>query len=111
MKFCRFVFKILSGNELLAQINGHNSSTNLGTMMCLYPKLDLVNISNLVKFCQFVLEILSRNEIQTYIKGQYSSTDLRKCMCNNPKVDLVNMNAYITFGDILSICSQNIERK
>ena len=32
-------------------------------------------------------------------------------MCNNPNVDLVNMNAYIKFSEILSICSQNIERK
>ena len=32
-------------------------------------------------------------------------------MCNNPKLDLVNMNAYIKLGEILSICSQDIERK
>ena len=32
-------------------------------------------------------------------------------MCNNPKLDLVNMNAYIKFGEILSISSQDIERK
>ena len=32
-------------------------------------------------------------------------------MCYNPKVDLVNMNAYIKFGEILSICSQDIEQK
>ena len=34
-----------------------------------------------------------------------------KLICNNPNVDLVNMNAYIKFGDILSICTQDIERK
>ena len=28
--------------------------------------------------------------------------------CNNPKLDLVFMNAYIKFGEILSICSQDI---
>ena len=32
-------------------------------------------------------------------------------MCNNSTVDLVNMNAYMKFGEILSICSQDIERK
>ena len=32
-------------------------------------------------------------------------------MCNNPNVDLVNMNTYIKFGEILSICSQDIEWK
>ena len=31
--------------------------------------------------------------------------------CNNPKVDLVSINAYIKFGEILIICSQDIERK
>ena len=30
---------------------------------------------------------------------------------NNSKLDLVNINAYITFGEIMSICSQDIERK
>ena len=32
-------------------------------------------------------------------------------MCNNPDLDLVNMNVYIKFCEILSICSQDIERK
>ena len=32
-------------------------------------------------------------------------------MCNNPKLNLVNINAYIKFGENLSICSQDIERK
>ena len=35
----------------------------------------------------------------------------KKMKCNNPNVDLVNMNAYIKFGEILSICSQDIERR
>ena len=30
---------------------------------------------------------------------------------NKPYLDPVNMNAYIKFGEILSICSQDIERK
>ena len=29
----------------------------------------------------------------------------------NPNQDLVNINAYAKFGQILSICSQDIERK
>ena len=32
-------------------------------------------------------------------------------MCNNPNLDLVNMNAFLKFGEILSICPQDIERK
>ena len=30
---------------------------------------------------------------------------------NKPNIDLVNMNAYIKFGEILSICSQDVQRK
>ena len=30
---------------------------------------------------------------------------------NNPNLDLVNINAYIKFGEILSICSQNFEQE
>ena len=32
-------------------------------------------------------------------------------MPSNPKLDPVNINAYIKFGEILTICSQDIERK
>ena len=31
-------------------------------------------------------------------------------MRNNPKLDLVNMNAYIKFGEIMSIFSQDTEQ-
>ena len=34
-----------------------------------------------------------------------------KMTCNKCKLDLANMNAYIKFGEILSIRSQDIERK
>ena len=33
-----------------------------------------------------------------------------KRKCNNPKID-INMNAYIKFGENLSICSEDVERK
>ena len=36
---------------------------------------------------------------------------MRKTTRNNPKVDLVNIDAYIKFGEILSIFSQDIEQK
>ena len=32
-------------------------------------------------------------------------------MCNNRKLDLAKMNAYIKFGEILPIGSQDIERE
>ena len=36
---------------------------------------------------------------------------MQKMTCNYPLLDLVNMNVYIKFGENLSICSQDIERK
>ena len=36
---------------------------------------------------------------------------MRKMICDNPKQDLAKMNAYIKFGEILTIASQDIERK
>ena len=45
------------------------------------------------------------------MKGHNSGANTRKMMCNNPKLDLVNINAYIKFGGILSIYSQDIERE
>ena len=64
-----------------------------------------------MKFCQFVLKILSGNKILAKIKGHNSGTFVQIMLCDNPNVDLVNMNAYIKFGEILSISSQDIERK
>ena len=44
--------------------------------------------------------------------GHNSGANFQKMMCNNPKLDLAKMNAYIKFGEILSIGSQDhIERK
>ena len=78
------------------------------------PKLDLVNVDvqqNLVGFCQFVLKILSGNKILMSIKGRNSVKILRKMTGNNPKLDLVNDDVHTKFGRILSIRSQDIERK
>ena len=67
-------------------------------------------IQNLVQFCQFVLKILSGNEILTSIKGHNSVKILQKMTGNNPKLDL-NDDMHTKFGPILSIHSQDIERK
>ena len=68
-------------------------------------------IQNLVGFCQLILKILSGNEILTSIKGRNSVKILRKMTGNNPKLDLVNVDVHTKFGQILSIRSQDIERK
>ena len=70
-----------------------------------------MGIQNMVRFCQFVLKILSGNEILTSIKGCNSVNFFQKMMGNNPKLDLVNVDVHTKFGQILSICSHDIERK
>ena len=55
--------------------------------------------------------LLSGNEILSSIKGHNSIKILRKMKGNNPKLDLVNDDVHTKFGRILSIRSQDIERK
>ena len=71
----------------------------------------LMCIQNLVKFCPLVLKILSGNEILTSIKGHNSVANLRNLPLYNPNLDIINVNVYTKFGYILSIGSQDIERK
>ena len=71
----------------------------------------LMCIQNLVRFCQYILDILSGNDILTSIKGHNSVKILRKMTGENPKLDLVNADMHTKFGQILSIRSQDIERK
>ena len=79
------------------------------------PKLDLVNDDVHTKFGR-ILSICSQdiergNEILTSIQGLNTVKILRKMTGNNPKLDLVNDDVHTKFGLILSICSQDIERK
>ena len=55
--------------------------------------------------------ILSGNKNWLLIKGHNTGTNVQKIISNNLKVDLVKMNAYIKFGEIPSIGSQDIDRK
>ena len=71
----------------------------------------LMGIQNVVRFCLLVLKILSGNEILTSIKGRNSVKILRKMTGNNPELGLVNVDVHTKFGQILSIGSQDIERK
>ena len=66
-------------------------------------------IQNLVKFCSLVLKILSGNEILTSIN--VNNKFAKKMTLYNPNLDLVNANVYANFGKVLSIGSQDIERK
>ena len=98
-------------------IRGHNSFTNL-RKMCNNPNLDLININANTKFgkiLSFCSQDVERkkilNEILTSIKDQNSIINVRKTLSYIQNLDLVNINAYTKFGEIQSICSQDIERK
>ena len=83
-------------------------------MTCNNPNLDLVNINayiEFVKICIHVLKILSGNEFWHKSRGHNSGANMRKRTCSSLKTELVNVNAYIKFGENLSICFQDIERK
>ena len=86
----------------------------------------LMCIQILVKFCPLVLKILSGNEILTSIKGRNSVVNLRNLTLYkgrnsvvnlqnltlyNPNLGIIYVNVYTKFGLILSIGSQDIERK
>ena len=71
----------------------------------------LIRIQNMVRFCQFILKILSGNEILMSIKGRNSVKIWQKLTGNNPKLGLVDVDVHTKFGQILSIHSQDIERK
>ena len=71
-----------------------------------------IHLQNLVKFYPFVLKILRRNKILLPIKGHNFITNLYKITGKHPNdTDLVNIYAFIKFGQILSICSKDTERK
>ena len=58
--FCQFVFKILSGNEILTSIKGRNSFKILRKITGNNPKLDLVNVDGQIKFGR-ILSIRSQD--------------------------------------------------
>ena len=80
------------------------------------PKLYLVNGDVHTKFGR-ILSIRSqdierkRNSESKSIMDRYSIKILRKMTGNNPKLDFVNDDVQTRFGRILSIRSQDIERK
>ena len=47
----------------------------------------------------------------TSIKGRNSVKILRKMMGDNPKLDHVNVDVHTKFGQIVSVCSRDIEWK
>ena len=60
--FCQCVLKILSGNEILTSIKGHNSVKILRKMTGNNPQLDLVNVDVHTKFGQILSSHAQDNE-------------------------------------------------
>ena len=50
VQFCPLVLKILSGNEILTSIKGHNSIANSRNLPLYNPKLDIINVLVYAKF-------------------------------------------------------------
>ena len=50
VKFCPLVLKILSGNEILTSIKGHNSVVNLQNLTPYNPSLDIIYVNVYTKF-------------------------------------------------------------
>ena len=83
------------------------------------PNLDLVNINAFTKFGEILSNSspdiewkrnsdINQGQLLCYKIAKKTTTE-----ANNPIVDRAIINAYITFGEMLSICSQDtrIERK
>ena len=62
-------------------------------------------------FVKILRKMTGNNPKLMSIKGHNSVKILRKMMGNNPKLDLINVDVGTKFGRILSIRSQDIERK
>ena len=84
-----------------------------GPMNPQYPLKSIIymTVKNTIHFIMTII-IFSQtaNKILASIKGHNSDTNVRKMTVNNLNLDLVNINAHTKIGEILSICSQDIER-
>ena len=114
IKFCPFILKIWSKNQILESIKGRNSFANVRKTRIYNTNIDLVNDDVYTKFgliLSISFKTLSKNRILTSIKGRNSVANLRKTKIYYTNVDLVNDNVFTKFGLNLSIRSQDIEQK
>ena len=92
--------KILSENEILTSIMGHNSDPDLPKMTGNNPNLDLVNIIAYTKFCR-IMSICSKDIKQKrnsdINQGHNSVTNKTKMIGNISNLDLVSISVYIKF--------------
>ena len=72
VKICPLVLKILSGNEILTLIKGHNSVEKFAKFDIFQSQprsYQFLCIQNLDKLCPSVLKILSGNEMVTDLRN------------------------------------------
>ena len=50
VKFCPFILKILSGNEILTSTKGYNSVANVPKIVLYNPNLDVINANVYTNF-------------------------------------------------------------
>ena len=69
-----------------------------------------MTVKNTIHFIMTII-ILSQttNKMLASIKGHNSDTNVQKMTGNNLNLEFVNINAHTKIGEILSICSQDIE--
>ena len=93
VKFCPFILKILSKNQLLTSIKGHNFVANMQKMRLYNPNVDLVHDNVYTKWSIRSQDIEEKQFLMS-IKGRNSVANLRKMMLYNLNIDLVNDNMY-----------------
>ena len=93
--FCQFVLKILSKDQILTSIKGHNSVANLRKTKIYNINLDLVTDNVYTNF-GLILSIRSQDIKQktNFNQGPNSLANLRKTTIYNTKADLVDDNVF-----------------
>ena len=82
VKFCPLVLKILSGNEILTSIKGHNSVANFQQMTLYNPNLDLVNANVYTNF-GYILSIGSEDIEQKRNSDINQGPQIQATGCNS----------------------------
>ena len=111
-KIHQLVHKILSINEILTSIKGHNSlkmNEKYCSVIYIYILSILMHIQNLIEIHKLIHKILSISQILTSIKGHNYVRNGTKITCIEYNMDLVYISAYTKFYKNLSICSEDIE--
>ena len=111
MKFCPFVFKILSGNEILTSIKGHNSVTNVPKKMHNNPNIDLLYINAYIKFggiYQLVLKILSERKREELISVESKNTD-GKAVLQQIRLGSLKGRTYINSSGVVMIKVKEVQ--